>query len=95
MKDKDLDVAFIIADEDKSGGVDLDEFLNLYKLIKKGEVVGLGALSADARTKKRQFKVSFFLKHFSHYRVSGRRLPTYALLSGFSSKSTRNHWRVL
>jgi hypothetical protein len=37
-KDRDLDVAFIIADEDGSNGIDIDEFLNLYKLMKKGEV---------------------------------------------------------
>ena len=32
--EKDLDVAFVLADADKSGLVDLDEFTKLYKLIK-------------------------------------------------------------
>lgn len=43
--DKDLDAAFVLADEDKGGTVDLSEFVNLYKLIKRGEVVGLGKRS--------------------------------------------------
>jgi hypothetical protein len=34
--DKDLDVAFVLADADQSGLVDLGEFTKLYKLIKVG-----------------------------------------------------------
>ena len=59
-KDKDLDVAFIIADEDKSGGIDIDEFLNLYKLLKQGAFRGLGSQGGDKRAnqeKKRLFRV--------------------------------------
>eukprot|EP00613_Pedinella_sp_CCMP2098_P040952 CAMPEP_0171783772 /NCGR_PEP_ID=MMETSP0991-20121206/61684_1 /TAXON_ID=483369 /ORGANISM="non described non described, Strain CCMP2098" /LENGTH=300 /DNA_ID=CAMNT_0012391957 /DNA_START=3 /DNA_END=902 /DNA_ORIENTATION=+ len=57
--DKDLDSAFVIADEDKGGTVDLNEFLNLYKLIKRGEVVGLGKKSLFGSGKReKSFKQS-------------------------------------
>ena len=42
---RDLEVAFELADADRSGLVDEGEFLTLYKLIKKGEVKGLGKKS--------------------------------------------------
>ena len=41
-KDKDLDAVFELADDDRSGTVDSEEFLKLYAAVKKGEVKGLG-----------------------------------------------------
>ena len=38
----DLDAAFKLADEDKSGNVDLQEFVQLMKLVSAGKVTGLG-----------------------------------------------------
>jgi Ca2+-binding EF-hand superfamily protein len=38
----DLDAAFVIADVDKSGKVDKEEFVLLMRLVKKGKVTGLG-----------------------------------------------------
>jgi hypothetical protein len=38
--DKDLDAAFILADEDKGGTVDEDEFLELYRKVRAGDVSG-------------------------------------------------------
>ena len=40
-RQRDLDAAFVRADVDNSGGIDKDEFLKLYALVKKGEVDGL------------------------------------------------------
>lgn len=40
-KDSDLDAAFIEADEDQGGTVDLEEFIKLFAKIKKGEVKGM------------------------------------------------------
>jgi Ca2+-binding EF-hand superfamily protein len=39
---KDLDAAFTVADEDRSGGVDEEEFVNMMRVIKAGGVGGLG-----------------------------------------------------
>ena len=39
---KDLDVAFVTADADKSGTIDEREFLHIFSLVKKGKVNGLG-----------------------------------------------------
>ena len=50
--DKDLDVAFVLADEDKSGLVDEEEFVKLYTLIQRGEVTGLGKRSLFGGGKK-------------------------------------------
>ena len=41
----DLDAAFTLADEDLSGLVDEHEFIKLYQLIRRGEIVGLGTAS--------------------------------------------------
>ena len=41
--DKDLFAAFIMADADKNGSIDEVEFVNLYTLVKAGEVHGLGS----------------------------------------------------
>ena len=43
--DKDLVMAFKFADENKSGTVDENEFLNLYQLILSGKVSGIGKTS--------------------------------------------------
>ena len=40
--DKDLNAAFVLADEDKGGTVDEDEFVELFRKVKAGEVRGLG-----------------------------------------------------
>ena len=40
-KDADLDAAFILADEDHGGTVDLAEFINLYAAVLAGDVHGL------------------------------------------------------
>jgi Ca2+-binding EF-hand superfamily protein len=59
---KDLDAAFILADEDKGGTVDEQEFANLYRLIQGGGVKGLGGgnmfllSSKKLENKKRAFK---------------------------------------
>ena len=37
--------AFVLADEDKSGGIDFDEFVLLYSKVKKGTVSGLSRSS--------------------------------------------------
>jgi len=42
----DLDAAFTLADEDMSGLVDEQEFIKLYQLIRRGEIVGLGSTSS-------------------------------------------------
>ena len=44
-KEKDLLKAFDVADADKSGVVDLEEFCELYHKVKAGEVKGLGGFS--------------------------------------------------
>ena len=41
-KERDLLKAFELADQDKSGVVDLGEFASLYARVKRGEVKGLG-----------------------------------------------------
>lgn len=46
-KDKDLDAVFDLADDDRSGTVDSEEFLKLYAAVKKGEVKGLGQKAAS------------------------------------------------
>ena len=50
--DADLAVAFTIADEDKGGTVDMREFTKLYKLVRKGQVTGLGKKSIFGGSKK-------------------------------------------
>jgi hypothetical protein len=40
-----LDAAFVLADEDKSGRVDVFEFIKLFNLIRDGKVAGLGKKS--------------------------------------------------
>ena len=40
--EKDLNAAFVQADEDGGGSVDMAEFVSLYAKVKKGEVKGLG-----------------------------------------------------
>ena len=42
LSDADLEVAFVVADADKGGTVDLDEFMKLWALIKRGALSGLG-----------------------------------------------------
>jgi len=37
----DLEAAWVLADEDQSGGIDFDEFVLLYAKVKRGDVVGL------------------------------------------------------
>lgn len=54
--DKDLDAAFVVADEGKSGNVDADAFVNLYSLVKSGEVSGL---TVDVRTTKKVCCLTF------------------------------------
>ena len=49
--DKDLDVAFTLADEDKDSSVDVFEFIRLCTLVTKGDVKGLG--KGGAKTKKK------------------------------------------
>ena len=39
--ERDLDAGFVIADADRNGAVSEEEFINLYRLIRKGEVNGL------------------------------------------------------
>ena len=58
--DKDLDAAFKLADADKSGLVDEVEFLALYRLVKTGQVGGLGKSGGlFGSSKKASFKRSF------------------------------------
>jgi hypothetical protein len=40
--ERDLDAAFILADEDKSGRVDVYEFIKLFVLVQNGKITGLG-----------------------------------------------------
>ena len=48
----DLDEIFVIADKDKSGAVDEQEFAMLYALIKSGEVAGLSAMGAGVHRER-------------------------------------------
>ena len=48
-KDADLEAAFVLADEDEGGTVDLDEFLNLYSAVIAGEVTGLSGEGFEKR----------------------------------------------
>jgi len=63
--EKDLEAAFALADDDKSGGVDEREFVALFELAKQGAVKGLGKKSffgAKSSTQKKQasaFQASF------------------------------------
>jgi len=49
VPDADLDAAFIAADEDNSGSVDLFEFIRLFDLVKSGALNGLGSAPASAQ----------------------------------------------
>jgi len=58
---KDLDAAFEVADEDKSGGVDEEEFVNMMKVIKAGGAEGLsnsGMLFFASNDKAAKFKAA-------------------------------------
>ena len=50
-KDADLEAAFVLADEDEGGTVDLDEFLNLYAAVIAGEVAGLASKGFEGKEK--------------------------------------------
>ena len=53
----DLDQAFLLADEDRNGAIDLDEFVNLVGLIKQGHVVGVsGGLFFSGVSRKASFR---------------------------------------
>ena len=39
--ERDFDTAFTIADENKSGNIDVFEFIRIYQLVEAGEVSGL------------------------------------------------------
>jgi hypothetical protein len=52
--EKDLEAAFLLADEDRGGTVDLMEFTNLYKVIKRGEIHGLGKVKLNFLQMRRQ-----------------------------------------
>jgi len=57
--DADLDAAFTVADADKSGLVDEEEFVQLMRLIKAGKVEGLGSkgrFGFKGASKQKQFK---------------------------------------
>jgi Ca2+-binding EF-hand superfamily protein len=61
--DKDLNEAFVIADKDKGGTVDCEEFVHLYKLVKAGKVHGLSGSAFDLfgtskDSKKKEFRNS-------------------------------------
>ena len=62
-KDKDLDLAFTLADVDESGSVDESEFLGLLSLIDKGEITGLSKSgffgSGKAKKKRAAFQEKF------------------------------------
>eukprot|EP00613_Pedinella_sp_CCMP2098_P046932 CAMPEP_0171830312 /NCGR_PEP_ID=MMETSP0992-20121227/8165_1 /TAXON_ID=483369 /ORGANISM="non described non described, Strain CCMP2098" /LENGTH=642 /DNA_ID=CAMNT_0012445625 /DNA_START=17 /DNA_END=1945 /DNA_ORIENTATION=+ len=47
--EQDLDVAFQVADADKNGTVDVNEFVKLYLLVQNGEVKGLAATNYKQR----------------------------------------------
>uniref|UniRef100_A0A7S2BT16 EF-hand domain-containing protein n=1 Tax=Florenciella parvula TaxID=236787 RepID=A0A7S2BT16_9STRA len=51
-KAKDLDAAFVQADEDNSKSVDYEEFKKLFAKVKKGEVDGLGGPSMFEKAKE-------------------------------------------
>jgi len=55
----DMSEAFTLADADKSGLVDEEEFITLYGLIRQGAVKGLGKKGMFASMKKGSFKRSF------------------------------------
>ena len=52
LKEADLEMAFTLADEDKSGSVDVFEFIKLFRLIREGKVEGLGKKSFMRRKSK-------------------------------------------
>jgi hypothetical protein len=49
VPDADLDAAFIAADEDNSGSVDLFEFIRLFDLVKSGALIGIGSAPPSAQ----------------------------------------------
>ena len=50
-----MDVAFVIADADRCGTVDENEFINLYRLVKKGDVKGIGgSLAAEEEEEEKE-----------------------------------------
>ena len=54
---KDLDIAFVTADEDKNGTINLPEFLHLVSLVKQGHVKGIGGgLFSSGMTRKTSFR---------------------------------------
>ena len=55
VSEKDLEAAFLLADEDKSGRVDVFEFIRIFSLIHKGEVKGL---AKKPQRRKSQFQES-------------------------------------
>jgi len=57
--DKDLDLAFVLADDDKNGVVDIEEFVTLYRMIRRGEVHGLSKRGWGGGGKQRNFQRSY------------------------------------
>jgi len=57
---KDLDAAFVVANEDNSGGVDEDEFIIMMKVIKAGSADGLsdGEIFSASSEKSAMFKAA-------------------------------------
>jgi hypothetical protein len=54
---KDLDAAFVAADEDRNGTIDLPEFLHLVSLVKQGHVKGIGGgLFSSGLGRKNSFR---------------------------------------
>jgi len=58
-KPKDLDAAFLIADTDRTGTIDHDEFVVLVGLVKEGAVHGIGGSGFFKQRKARRSSVKF------------------------------------
>jgi len=58
----DLDAAFEVADEDRSGGVDEDEFVNIMKVIKTGGAKGLSSGNMFSASSEKAVKFRAALK---------------------------------
>ena len=57
--DRDLKAAFVVADQNKNGVIELDEFIHLFELIKKKKVVGIGGGVVFSSSKQKSQKQTF------------------------------------
>jgi hypothetical protein len=90
--DADLDAAFAVADADKSGLVDEEEFVKLMRLIKAGKVEGLGETSwfgfGGAKGKEKQFKEDLAQAEFASNAQNAAQLMQLQRAAAAGDKAT-------